>query len=34
MIYCSAMVSKTEKLPQDGQVGPKHVEIYVILMKF
>jgi hypothetical protein len=28
------MVSNSEHLPEDGQVGPKHLAIYVILMLF
>jgi hypothetical protein len=33
-ILCSATVSKSEQLPEDGQVGPKHIAIVVILMLF
>jgi hypothetical protein len=31
-IQCSATVSKSGQLPEDGQVGPKHAAIGVILM--
>jgi hypothetical protein len=33
-IWCSAVVSKGEQLPEDGQVGPQHVAIDMILMLF
>jgi hypothetical protein len=33
-ILCGATASKSEKLPEDGQVKPKHREIDVILMLF
>jgi hypothetical protein len=33
-IYCSATLSKSEQLPEDGPVWPKHVAIEVILMSF
>jgi hypothetical protein len=32
MILCGATVSKHEQLPEDSQVGPKHVAIDVILI--
>jgi hypothetical protein len=32
--YFSVMVSKSEHLPEDGQAGPKHAAIDVILMLF
>jgi hypothetical protein len=31
-IQSSATVSESERLPEYGQVGPKHVTIYVILI--
>jgi hypothetical protein len=34
MIYCSATVSKSEQIPEDGKAGRKHIENYVILMPF
>jgi hypothetical protein len=34
MIHCSSTVSKSEQLPEDGQVGPKHLATDVILMLF
>jgi hypothetical protein len=33
-IWCSATVSTTEQLPEDGQVEQKHVAIVVTLMLF
>jgi hypothetical protein len=33
-IQCSATVSESEHLSEDGQVGPKHVAIDVILLLF
>jgi hypothetical protein len=34
MSWCSVTVPIREQLPEDGQVGPKHVAIDVILMLF